>query len=151
MKFFKQFGEKLRKEHINQYKQSPQWDGKKFANLEETHMNIQPKAIPGLIRQQFFSKLQKQPSQPLPIVSFSQDAFLAPSTHMKFIWYGHSVVLLRLNQKTLLIDPMLGPNAAPIAPFPIRRFISSSTTKIFRMSMQKAPNTFLIPISLVRS
>ena len=41
---------------------------------------------------------------------------------MKFIWYGHSVVLLRVANKTILIDPMFGTNAVPISPFPIKRF-----------------------------
>ena len=126
MKYFKQFGGKLTEDLKQQYALSPQWDGKKFVNQEETLMEIKPKNIPGLIRQQFFSGLQKQPRTSLPILPLSQDEFLSDSVRMKYIWYGHSVLLMRINQKTLLIDPMLGPNAAPIAPFAIRRFSDQS-------------------------
>ncbi|MEL6926539.1 MAG: MBL fold metallo-hydrolase, partial [Bacteroidota bacterium] len=40
----------------------------------------------------------------------------------KIIWYGHSVVLLRMEDKTILIDPMLGPDTTPIAPIQTKRF-----------------------------
>ena len=45
-----------------------------------------------------------------------------PSNETKFIWYGHSALLMRMNHQTILIDPMLGPNAAPISPFSVNRF-----------------------------
>ena len=51
-----------------------------------------------------------------------QARFLSPNENSRFAWYGHSVVLMRMNNKTLLIDPMLGSNASPIAPFSTRRF-----------------------------
>jgi L-ascorbate metabolism protein UlaG (beta-lactamase superfamily) len=54
---------------------------------------------------------------------------MAHSTNAKYIWYGHSVLLMRINNKTILIDPMFGPDASPIAPFATKRF-SSNTLKI---------------------
>lgn len=118
----KQFGGKVTKTLEQQYSQSEQWDGKKFVNLEETRMDISPLQIPKLLYKQFFDKKGREPKEKLPILPFDKEAFLGPSEKMKFIWYGHSVVLLRMAGKTILIDPMLGPNAGPISPFPIRRF-----------------------------
>ncbi|MEQ9230441.1 MAG: hypothetical protein RIF46_07135, partial [Cyclobacteriaceae bacterium] len=75
---------------------------------------------------QFCEKEGREPEKKLPIVPFDKDAFLSPSEKSKFIWYGHSVVLMRMNGKTLLIDPMLGNNASPIAPFATKRFSTNA-------------------------
>ena len=123
---FKQFGGKCTKEHEKRYSQSENWDGKKFVNLEETSMEFSFRNLPGLLKKQLFEKQGREPDTPIPIAPFDVDAFLAPSDKMKFIWYGHSVVLMRMKGKTILIDPMLGPNASPIAPFATKRFSQGS-------------------------
>ena len=126
----KQFGGKVTKALENSYGRSEHWDGKKFLNIEETSMNISPSKIPKLFYKQFFEKSGRAPKKKLPILPFEQDAFLSPSERTKIIWYGHSVALLRIAGKTILIDPMLGPNAAPISPFPIRRFSENTLNLI---------------------
>lgn len=69
------------------------------------------------------------PAKDLPVARFNKAVFLAPSEKAKLIWYGHSVVLLRMNSQNILIDPMFGPDASPIAPFTTKRF-SSNTLSI---------------------
>jgi L-ascorbate metabolism protein UlaG (beta-lactamase superfamily) len=118
----KQFGGKITKELEGRYSQSKQWRNKKFTNIEETNMDISPLQIPKLLYKQFFEKAGREPKARLPVLPIDKEAFLRPSEKMKFIWYGHSVILMRIANKTILIDPMLGPNAAPITPFPIKRF-----------------------------
>lgn len=118
----KQFGGRFTKKHAAAYAASPQWDGKRFLNLEETTMEINFRTMPGLLRKQFCEREGREPKQRLPILSFDKDAFLKQSEKAKFVWFGHSAILLRLNELTLLIDPMLGPDASPIAPFATKRF-----------------------------
>lgn len=122
MKYIKQFGGKLSKERIAKYEKSPNWYDGSFQNLEETSIDISIGKIPGLLCEQVFHKKGKEPESALEILPFDKEAFLAESDTTKMIWYGHSVVLMRINGKTVLIDPMLGPKAAPIAPFPTKRF-----------------------------
>lgn len=117
-----QFGGKATKELIKQYEQSPNWEDGKFQNLEATSMDISLYKIPGLIYQQLTNRAAREPNAPLPVVSFDSAHFLAPAPTSKFIWYGHSALLLRINERNILIDPMLGPNASPIAPITTRRF-----------------------------
>ncbi len=118
----KQFGGKLTDELIERYSNSPQWKDGNFMNLEETSMSINFLSLPKLLYKQFCEKEGREPAKPLPIQKFDQEAFVAPSAKAKFIWFGHSVLLIRMNEKTILIDPMLGPNASPIAPFKTKRF-----------------------------
>ena len=47
---------------------------------------------------------------------------MASAKNAKFIWYGHSVILMQIQGKVLLVDPMLGPDTTPIAPIANKRF-----------------------------
>tara|TARA_R110000868_G_scaffold4211_9_gene26536 strand:+ start:728 stop:1771 length:1044 start_codon:yes stop_codon:yes gene_type:complete len=126
---FKQFGGKISKDEKKRFSKSESWNGEKFLNIETTSMDISPLKMPKLLYKQFFENNGRKPKQKLPVAPFNSTSFLAPSKDVKFIWYGHSVVLLRVNGKTLLIDPMFGPNAAPISPIATKRF-SENTLEI---------------------
>ncbi len=118
----KQFGGKVTSQLKDRYKQSKNWKDNAFVNLEETSMNFSFHSIPKLLYKQFFENKGRIPAEPLPVTPFDQAAFLEDSPEPKFIWYGHSALLLRWMGKTILIDPMLGPNASPIAPIATKRF-----------------------------
>ena len=122
----KQFGGKATEEMIQRYSQSPNWQNDKFMNLEETSMAFHWQALPKFLYKQFCDTKGREPNSPIPVLPFDQEAFQAPSDKAKIIWYGHSVILMRINGKTILIDPMFGPNAAPVAPFKIKRFSKNS-------------------------
>ncbi len=125
----RQFGGKVTKEYERQYELSENWKDGKFQNLEETEMDMPIGKIAGVIYKQLTKKGQK-PKANLPIIPFDKEAFLEPTDAAKFIWYGHSVVLLRMNQKTILIDPMLGEDTTPIAPIGNKRFSENSLSLI---------------------
>ena len=118
----KQFGSKLKPEHIALFEKSANWKDGQFQNLEETRLSINLYKIPGIICRQLKGRKDREPKSKLPIIPFDKQAFLAPSDELKYVWYGHSALLLRLDRKTLLIDPMLGPNTSPIAPFGTYRY-----------------------------
>lgn len=120
--FHHQFGAKVSDELKQRYAQSPHWRNGKFDNLEETSMDIHFTDLPNLLYQQFCNKKDRSPVEALPVVPFDRQRFMALSETPQFIWYGHSVVLMRWRGKTILIDPMLGPNASPIAPFSTTRY-----------------------------
>lgn len=127
--FNPQFGGKLTNGLIKRFSQSPQWKGKVFENQSETSLDMNFSTIADLIQKQFTDREVRSPQLPIPVTPFDAEAFGKAPAKPKFIWYGHSVLLLQLNGKNLLIDPMLGPNAAPISPFPVKRF-SENTLKI---------------------
>lgn len=126
----KQFGAKISKKDEEKYALSKNWDGKKFVNLEETKMDISFQTLPKLLYKQFCEKADREPKKDLQVIPFDKAGFLEQSESVKFIWYGHSVVLMRMNGKTILIDPMLGPNAAPISPFPVKRYSNNTLNLI---------------------
>jgi len=117
-----QFGGSVNRERKEKYSQSKHWKNGKFENLSHTTMNITPKTFPGLIKKQLTNTKVRYPVSPLPIIPFNHSKFEQQPSKPKFIWYGHSVLLLQIGGKNLLIDPMLGPDASPIAPVTSKRF-----------------------------
>lgn len=130
MKVLKQFGGKVTPDLIQQYEQSANWQDGQFQNLERTDMNMSLSKVPNMLYKQFSNSKARTPKKPLPIVPFDKVAFEAESEKAKLIWYGHSVVLMRMNGKTILIDPMLGDNTTPIAPVANRRFSKNTLSLI---------------------
>lgn len=126
MGILQQFGAKVTPELESQYSKSKNWKNGKFENLVETNMNFPVKAMPGLLYKQFIDKKGRTPKNPLPISAFDLHQFTAPSDEPKFIWYGHSALLMRWQEKTILIDPMLGPSASPIAAVGVKRFSNNT-------------------------
>lgn len=125
-----QFGGRLTREWKEQYAHSPQWDGKQFVNQTTTEMSISLKEAPALLREQFSDRASRSPQTPLPILPFDAKDWSEYSEVPAFVWYGHSVLLLRIGGKTILIDPMFGPDASPIAPFQVKRFSTGTLALI---------------------
>ena len=124
-----QFGGDVTDELKKRYASSKHWDGEKFNNLAETSIDISIWNMPKLLIGQFTDTKTRSPQTPIPVLPFDAEKFAANPEQPKFIWYGHSVLLLQLAGKNILIDPMLGPNASPIAPFSTKRF-SENTLEI---------------------
>ncbi|MGB0369425.1 MAG: MBL fold metallo-hydrolase, partial [Flavobacteriales bacterium] len=124
--FHPQFGGRLKKHHKEAYARSKQWNGKEFENLVETSIALGPKEIPGFIKAQFTDRKVREPEKPIPIIPFDEKAWNAEPEKPKFIWYGHSVGLLKIGGKNLLVDPMLGDDTSPIAPMKTKRFSENS-------------------------
>ncbi|MEM1326392.1 MAG: MBL fold metallo-hydrolase [Bacteroidota bacterium] len=126
MSFLQQFGGKIKPEHLQRYEQSDNWQNGQFQNLKEADMTMSLSKIPSALYKQFVASAGRVPETNLPILPFDKAAFLNDNDQGKFIWYGHSVMLIRLVGKTILVDPMLGPNTTPIAPVATKRFSTNT-------------------------
>lgn len=97
---------------------SPNFSTKKnsFINQQEqlvaeAHKNTNTWKI---AKEFFFSQNEVRPKEKLPDIVPNLDDFIKPSDTVKLIWLGHSSFLLRLNNKTILVDPVFSPSAAPL-------------------------------------
>ncbi|MFT4679369.1 MAG: L-ascorbate metabolism protein UlaG (beta-lactamase superfamily) [Flavobacteriales bacterium] len=126
MKYLRQFGAKLSSADEQRFSASPQFKNGRFENLVTTTMDITLSSLPKILKENFSSNTKKSPEQPIPIAAFEAQSFDSADNKPKFIWYGHSVLLLQLLGKNILIDPMFGDNAAPISPIATKRFSENS-------------------------
>ncbi len=120
--FTKQFGGKITPRYKKIYAKSKHWDGEKFENLVKTTIDVNLRTLPGLLKAQFTNVAERSPKKPIPVLPFDMKKFNENKEKPKFVWFGHSVLLLQINGKNLLIDPMFGSDAGPISPFGIKRF-----------------------------
>ena len=64
----------------------------------------------------------RTPSRPLPEVNSPDlQAFLEPTYSLRFIWLGHSTLLVNAQNKLILVDPVFSNSAAPVN-FLVQRF-----------------------------
>ncbi|MEQ8706895.1 MAG: MBL fold metallo-hydrolase [Phaeodactylibacter sp.] len=117
-----QFGGPVTAKHQQKYTQSPQWNGQIFVNQSPTSDDVNLSNLPELIRANLKDAKRKIPQRPIPVEPFDQKAWSGSTAPFQFIWYGHSVCLMRLGGQNLLIDPMFGPDASPVGPIRTNRF-----------------------------
>jgi len=120
--FLKQFGGTPTQDLKSRYAQSDRWIKGKFRNIERTDLSMDIFKLPSIIYKQFVINRKRTPETPLPVLLFDKERFLETSDQTKMIWYGHSAIMMRVMDKTILIDPMLGSDTTPIAPVANPRF-----------------------------
>lgn len=104
--------------------QSPQYDGviSQFVNELFTPMSSNGSMLDMSIEFFFNGGDQRRPAQSLPeVASFPLDELAEKSQELRYIWFGHSTLLLELDGQRLLLDPVFSNSASPI-PFSITRF-----------------------------
>ncbi|MBN2235959.1 MAG: MBL fold metallo-hydrolase, partial [Bacteroidales bacterium] len=83
------------------------------------------------MRKFFSNKENKVPNQPLKTKSFDQLQFSETGNQsISFAWFGHSSVLLRISDKTILIDPVFGERASLFSLMGPKRFPYTNVHKV---------------------
>lgn len=121
-----QLGGKLTDELKEQYAKSPNWKDGKFVNLVETRTAVDFLSLPKMLYKTIVKAKERTPEKKIDIRAFNDADFKNCGDTANIVWYGHSAVLINMNGTTILIDPMLGPDASPIAPFRTLRFTSDT-------------------------
>ncbi len=122
----KQFGGRITAKWKARYKESPNWKRDSFKNLVDTQTAVNWRQLPGILCKQIKGHKEGNPKAALPVSKLNSTHFLDTSPSAKFAWYGHSVMLIRLSGKTILIDPMFGDDASPIGPLKTKRFSNNT-------------------------
>ena len=64
-----------------------------------------------MFKEQFFDDKVRSPLSPLPLEKTDIKKFL--ESDFSYVWLGHSTILLRIDKKTILFDPIFT-NAGPV-------------------------------------
>ncbi|MCL1925628.1 MAG: MBL fold metallo-hydrolase [Syntrophorhabdaceae bacterium] len=106
---------------VSSYENLPYFADGKFRN-EETDTPYYPDRIrggkPGRLR--FLRSSSNAPKASLPAIKLNKDAFTGKPERLAVYWLGHSSLIIELEGKRFLVDPVFG-NAAPI-PFAVPRY-----------------------------
>jgi len=108
-----QFGGKHTKEDIKRYQESGHYEEGKFINLSPTNLDMSFKNIVAILKDQMKGNPNKKPKFKLPQQAVDSLDLEQTKAEDKLIWFGHSSFLLQLDNKNILIDPMLGNSPSP--------------------------------------
>jgi len=114
-----QFGSTPSGAHLEKIRNSINYHGGQFQNQIVTTMDIGWSESPKLIYEWLLQGNNRAPENPLP-VAFSNNG-AADDSGTLFTWFGHSAILLQMEGKLIMLDPMLGEAASPIS-FMTKRF-----------------------------
>lgn len=117
------FGSNAKGEYKDKIKNSINFKNGKFTNLVKTDMSTGTKEQRNnsIKKIMFGSKTDRLPQNPIKTIKFNKSKF--KNENDSFSWLGHSTVIMKLNNKTILIDPVYN-RASPFSflgpkPFPM--------------------------------
>ncbi len=88
-------------------------DGK-FTNQEPTPVMSDSTSGWKVFKEMLRGAENGAPSQPITTTVFDKKAFLLPSDSIKYVWFGHSTILLNIQGTILLCDPVFSQYASPV-------------------------------------
>lgn len=124
-----EFGGSHSKEDVERYRLSKQYEGEVFKNIVPTSMDMGFSDILSVLKE-YMNGIKRDPEFELPIEKVSASALLQNRYETKIMWFGHSAVLLQIDGKNVLLDPMLGESPAPHPVVGTKRYYSELPIEI---------------------
>jgi L-ascorbate metabolism protein UlaG (beta-lactamase superfamily) len=93
-------------------KSSPAWSGDRFRNIRDVPRG-DPNAPMPSISEFLCGGVRRVPSGPLPVVDPLDVWTRPPASGLRATWLGHSTVLIEIDGKRVITDPVWGPRASP--------------------------------------
>jgi L-ascorbate metabolism protein UlaG (beta-lactamase superfamily) len=114
-------GGRIEGARLERIQSSPHFNGQRFINNIETPLGISDPG--GLVWEYMSGGQEREPAEPHPVF-FPQRGELLPGQGepIRVTWLGHSSVLLEIDGRLILTDPVFGPRAAPVSFMGPRRF-----------------------------
>ena len=140
-----QLGQDPSNEMLSSYSNSPHfnWEEKAFENRIPDILEKMNERIDWRLTLEYFTNdsSRRTPDKPLPEVNPPDlRAFLEPTDSLRFIWLGHSTLLVNAQNKLILFDPVFSNSAAPVN-FLVQRFQPAT------LSLEELPPIDYIVIS----
>ncbi|CAG9622047.1 MBL fold metallo-hydrolase [Sutcliffiella rhizosphaerae] len=107
------FGGNPSKEQKEIYLTFDNYSNGKFVNLVPTKMNMSITNLFSMLKESSLGKEERTPSRKVPVSVIDWNAI--KSEEDTLTWFGHSAFLLSIDNKKILVDPMLGKVASPVS------------------------------------
>jgi len=112
------FGSIPKGERLERIKKSPHFQDGIFKNLSETPQMTNEKGFWQMTKEYFAAKDKKPPAK-IPSVQTNLNEL--PANEDVLIWFGHSSYFIKVDGKTILVDPVFCGNASPFS-FSVKAF-----------------------------
>ncbi|NNC82476.1 MAG: MBL fold metallo-hydrolase [Flavobacteriales bacterium] len=109
-----QFGGQADEYRLTRYADSPNFENGKFVNDGPFNLEFDCHSIEKMIKDRFSSPPDVSPDRNIEVVKLdSLDIASYSDTLTRVTWFGHSTVLLEIDGKRLLFDPVFGQYVSP--------------------------------------
>ncbi|AIF52948.1 MBL fold metallo-hydrolase [Pelosinus sp. UFO1] len=112
LSFYPNLGGKISEDKIRSFNQSPNFKENKFVNQIPTSINTDANSLYTTLRDYLKDSPQRNPDKSLPIVAVDP-ASLQDTKETKVTWLGHSTILLQIDGKRILLDPVFSQSPSP--------------------------------------
>lgn len=119
MSLFKILGKNPSGKRLERIKKSSNYRDNIFQNLSHTDQLSKDSSYLKIMKDQMRKSKNTVPNKKLPFVKTDLNAL--NSTEPTIVWFGHSSYLIRISDKTILVDPMFSGSASPFS-FMIKAF-----------------------------
>jgi L-ascorbate metabolism protein UlaG (beta-lactamase superfamily) len=119
-------GTKPEGERLERIKASAQYRDGKFRNVIERPLTRG--STLGMVRELLFGDQVRVPRHPLPQEIPGPGSFPEPPHALQVVWLGHSTLLLEVDGRRFLIDPVFGSHASPVSVY-AKRFQPAPLTR----------------------
>jgi L-ascorbate metabolism protein UlaG (beta-lactamase superfamily) len=135
------FGSNPSKETKTKYSSLEHYSNGTFVNQITTEMATDFRSMVPVLKEFLKGNPNRQPAQPIPIkpLQFSAQNMTQKT---KLTWFGHSSLLLEIDNKRILLDPMFGKAPSPIPWFGNKRY-----SKELPFSVEDLPQIDLVVYS----
>ena len=107
------FGGNPSKEQKEEYSKFDHYGNGKFVNQVPTKMDMKASDFLSMIRENISGSTDRKPAGPIPVSDIDWNKI--NSEEDSLTWFGHSTLLLSIDNKKILVDPMFGPIASPVS------------------------------------
>jgi len=105
-------GGRVEGERLERARRSPQFVDGRFRNSEKRSMASS--SLREMVRRQFFGDEQRQPLGPVPVIfRTARDYATPPASGLRATWMGWASVLVEIDGRTILTDPVWSERCSP--------------------------------------
>ncbi len=108
------FGAKAKFINKKKLEASPNYKNGKFQNIEKTTMMTSEGSRGGAIKKFIKGVENDRPDEALETIAFKKEKFLKQDRGIIYSWFGHSSVLIHINGKIIITDPVFTKAASPV-------------------------------------
>lgn len=130
MSLIKSLGTNPSGKRLERIKQSPNYKNNAFQNLSHTDQLSKDTSYAKIMKDQMNKSKHVEPTKVIPFVK--TDLHTINAEEPLIVWFGHSSYLLKINGKTILVDPVFSGNASPFS-FMIKAFKGADEYKAEHM------------------
>lgn len=129
--YYPTFGGKASKEKRRSFEQSRNYRDGKFRNQITTEMDSGFANTLSIARDFIKGNPNAKPSSPLPMGTVEHPGNQQQDGNQaKVTWFGHSALMVEVDGKVLLLDPMLGQVSSPFPPIGTKRYSTTLPIEI---------------------